>query len=99
MYTERSISKSQMEVISNRVNVSNFAFTSEMLLFMFQPNNGVLREIERAKRQLGWDSLPRPILSMHIRHGKMSGETEYFDFDLFMKAALRAQEMYGSRIL
>jgi len=47
-----------------------FRISAELLAYLMQPNPQVKRDVQAALKALGADELPRPILAVHVRHGK-----------------------------
>jgi hypothetical protein len=60
-------------------NLSPYRLSAELLLFLLQPHARLQRDLEVARARIGWDSMPRPILVLHIRyttHFELSGVTD-----------------------
>lgn len=69
--------------------------STELTFFLFQPNALMAEEVRRAQKLLGWESIPRPMLAMHVRHGKAKHEALYIRFERFMQVAERMRSEQG----
>ncbi|GAB5364295.1 hypothetical protein AAMO2058_000957300 [Amorphochlora amoebiformis] len=69
--------------------------STELTFFLMQPNPKMLGELVRIKKMLNWEKIPKPILSMHVRHGKTKHEAYYIRFERFMQAAETMRDMHG----
>lgn len=80
-------------------NLSPFQIASELTYYLLQPNSNMLGDIRVAQEVLHWNELPRPILALHVRHGKKSFEGKYYSNDDFMTAVLTMRDRHGFRSL
>lgn len=75
--------------------LSPFQLASELIYFLLQPNDDMVADIEVSKKRMRWDELPRPVLAIHVRHGKKIWEGKYYSNEDFMKAALEMKKRHG----
>lgn len=83
----------------DRWGLSPFQLVAELTYYMLQPNKNMAEDIRAAQEILRWDKLPRPILTVHVRHGKKKWEGEYYSNDDFMQAVKTMKERHGYRSL
>ena len=46
-----------------------FRYYSQLLAYLLRPNYDFRRHLETIKKNMNWDALEGPVLSLHIRHG------------------------------
>lgn len=44
-------------------------YSTHLLQFLMRPNENLARELTKTKELIGWSSLERPLLSLHVRKG------------------------------
>ena len=80
-----------------------FWYVSVYLRYFMRPNADMKAAISRAKAELHWGSLPRPIIAMHVRGGDSCLEREQQRMARtcnsladYMVHAMRAHQLYGA---
>jgi hypothetical protein len=54
-----------------------FWYSANLLYYLFHsPNEGMLSIINKAKDEMEWTRMERPLLTMHVRHGDVCAKTE-----------------------
>jgi hypothetical protein len=66
-------------------NLSPYRLSAELLLFILQPHARLHKDLKAAQARIGWESLPRPILALHVRHGKKWQESEWFPTEDYLQ--------------
>ena len=69
-------------------NISPYRLSAELLLFLLQPHARLHADLEAARAKIGWESLPRPMLALHIRHGKKWQESEWFPTEDYLQVLI-----------
>jgi hypothetical protein len=64
-----------------------------------QPNARLHMEIEKAKQFLGWASLPKPVLALHIRHGKWWQNGEFLPTEDYFQVVRGMVAVHGYQSL
>ena len=57
----------------------------------------MLEDIAIAEELLSWQELPRPILTVHIRHGKHRHESDYYPTEDYLQAVEIMKQRHGYR--
>lgn len=83
----------------DRWGLSPFQLGAELTYYMLQPNSNLVGDIRAAQEILQWDKLPRPVLAVHVRHGKKTWEGKYYSNDDFMQAVKTMKDRHGYRSL
>eukprot|EP00468_Gymnochlora_sp_CCMP2014_P014101 CAMPEP_0167768706 /NCGR_PEP_ID=MMETSP0110_2-20121227/16836_1 /TAXON_ID=629695 /ORGANISM="Gymnochlora sp., Strain CCMP2014" /LENGTH=453 /DNA_ID=CAMNT_0007657449 /DNA_START=188 /DNA_END=1550 /DNA_ORIENTATION=+ len=70
--------------------------SSELLFFLLQPNAQMLDQFKIVRNSIHFDEAPKPILAMHVRHGKLVDEATYIRFERYLEAAEKMRDLNGA---
>jgi len=85
--------------LEQQFSISAFRIASEIVFYLLQPNDNLARDINTAKNALGWDTLPKPILTLHVRHGKKIHESAYYPNEDFLTVITKMRGKHGFKSL
>lgn len=83
----------------DRWGLTPFQLASELVYYLLKPNENMVEDLEAAKRAMHWYDLDRPILALHVRHGKKDWEGKYYSNDDFLTAIMAMQRLHGFKSL
>ncbi|KAK3269989.1 hypothetical protein CYMTET_21592, partial [Cymbomonas tetramitiformis] len=97
MFLERNVNPGTLAKTSSKTGLSVFALSTEMFLFLMQYDSRLHIDLNSAMAHIGWDTLPRPILALHVRHGKRTSETPFVPTERFLEVLRLAKAAHGFR--